>query len=311
MNEDHLVSVIIPTYRRSDYLLQTIDSVINQTYSNIEIIIVDDNGLGSEFQRSTHDKLKKYIESGQIIYIPHEFNRNGSAARNTGFKASRGKYINFLDDDDELLPEKISKQVQILEESSSDYGAVYCNTVIKRYRGGGNNICKSVSTYTQEGCVLEDYLMTRCCFGTSSILLRREAVDFLGGFDESYVRHQDLEFVTRFFQHYKIKVAGKEPLMVFDLTKDRSNSPKPKNEFIIKEKYLLQFSPYFSKIGIEEIVNHHFWFNCGLNAIVVRDWSVALKSLRRSRTYGYFNVREYNLIIRRILSSIYRCCIHK
>lgn len=153
--------------------------------------------------------------------------------------------------------------------------------------------------------------MTRCCFGTSSILLRREAVDFLGGFDESYVRHQDLEFVTRFFQHYKIKVAGKEPLMVFDLTKDRSNSPKPKNEFIIKEKYLLQFSPYFSKIGIEEIVNHHFWFNCGLNAIVVRDWSVALKSLRRSRTYGYFNVREYNLILRRILSSIYRCCIHK
>lgn len=55
-----------------------------------------------------------------------------------------GKYINFLDDDDELLPEKISKQVQILEKSSSDYGAVYCNTVIKRYRGGGNNICKSV-----------------------------------------------------------------------------------------------------------------------------------------------------------------------
>lgn len=113
---DNLVSVIIPTYKRSDYLLQTIESVLNQTYSSIEIIVVDDNGFGTVFQKETYNKLKSLIVSNKIIYIPHDTNKNGSAARNTGFKASKGEYINFLDDDDELMPDKIEKQVHILSQ---------------------------------------------------------------------------------------------------------------------------------------------------------------------------------------------------
>ena len=92
-----LVSVIIPTYKRSDYLLQTIESVLSQTYPSIEIIIVDDNGLGNKFQVETQKKLQKYIVERKIIYIPHEVNKNGAAARNTGFRASKGEYINFLE----------------------------------------------------------------------------------------------------------------------------------------------------------------------------------------------------------------------
>ena len=104
-----LVSVIIPTYKRSDFLCTTIDSVLAQTYPNIEIIVVDDNGLGTTFQQATEKRLLPYIRMKQINYICHEVNKNGSAARNTGFRASHCEYINFLDDDDELLLEKIDK----------------------------------------------------------------------------------------------------------------------------------------------------------------------------------------------------------
>lgn len=101
-----LVSVIIPTYKRATTLLDAIRSVLNQTYKNIEIVIVDDNGKGTYEQLETERLLKQYIENQQIIYIVHEYNKNGSAARNTGLMASHGAYINFLDDDDKMYPQK-------------------------------------------------------------------------------------------------------------------------------------------------------------------------------------------------------------
>ena len=95
-----LVSVIIPTYKRSKSLNRAIDSVLSQTYPNIEIIVVDDNGKGSKYQIETEKSLENYIKTDKIKYITHDVNRNGSAARNTGFKHSMGEYINFLDDGD-------------------------------------------------------------------------------------------------------------------------------------------------------------------------------------------------------------------
>lgn len=108
-----LVSVIIPTYARSQYICRAIDSVLNQTYKNIEVIVVDDNGENTENQLATFQTLKSYIDKEQITYITHKTNRNGSAARNTGIFNAKGEYICLLDDDDEFFPEKVEKQVQV------------------------------------------------------------------------------------------------------------------------------------------------------------------------------------------------------
>ena len=96
-----LVSVIIPTYKRPDYLDRAIDSVLNQTYNNIEIIVVDDNNPNTEGRERTEKIMRRYENNPHVIYIKHEYNKNGSAARNTGFKASHGVYLAFLDDDDQ------------------------------------------------------------------------------------------------------------------------------------------------------------------------------------------------------------------
>ena len=95
-----MVSIVIPTYGGSDCVKRAVDSCLSQSYSYLEIIVVDDNGEGTESQVKTYNSLSSLIESNKIRYICHEVNKNGSAARNTGVKASTGEYIALLDDDD-------------------------------------------------------------------------------------------------------------------------------------------------------------------------------------------------------------------
>ena len=106
-----LVSIIIPTYNGADKICAAVDSVLNQTYENIEVIVVDDNGEGTENQRLTAKAMEKYRDNPKVQYLVHKVNKNGSAARNTGIRASKGEFLGFLDDDDLFLPEKTQKEV--------------------------------------------------------------------------------------------------------------------------------------------------------------------------------------------------------
>ena len=133
-----LVSIIMPTYKGTDNICIAIDAALRQTYDNIEIIVVDDNGEGTENQIETEKLLQKYIKDNKIRYIRHKKNINGSAARNTGMKVSSGKYISFLDDDDDvLMPEKIEKQVRLFEQLDDGFGLVYCSGYVVKSTGVG------------------------------------------------------------------------------------------------------------------------------------------------------------------------------
>lgn len=107
---EKLVSVVIPTYNTADYITQTLDSVLGQTFKNYEIIVVDDGSTDH-----TGEVLSSYMN--RINYI-HQENSGRSEARNTGIKAARGKYVAFLDSDDLWTPEKLRYQVEIMENHS-------------------------------------------------------------------------------------------------------------------------------------------------------------------------------------------------
>ncbi|WP_138005345.1 glycosyltransferase family 2 protein [Halalkalirubrum salinum] len=113
-----LISVIIPTYYRNELLEAAIESVLNQTYDRTEIIVVDDSGEGNAMP-----VLDKYADD--IQGIVHNQNGGDVTARQTGFEASGGTYVNFLDDDDVLLPEKLSKTASILAEND-EVGVAFC-----------------------------------------------------------------------------------------------------------------------------------------------------------------------------------------
>jgi len=201
------VSVILPTYKRPDQLEKAIRSVISQDYHDIELIVVDDNGSGSEFSAATKEiidriKIEAKDSSAQIKYIQHKYNANGAAARNTGILHSTGGYICFLDDDDIYLPGRISKSVAALKFTADDIGCCYCGFL------GWNSTSRDESRFVPGDLTKE--LLTldygQHYLHTNTATYKRSAVFWINGFNISYRRHQDLEFNIRFFQSYKASV---------------------------------------------------------------------------------------------------------
>src|SRR3989304_6831314 len=110
MDNNVLVSIIIPTYNCQKYIRQAIESALAQTYKNIEIIVVDDGSSDN-----TREEIDDLISEKKISYI-YQANKGLPGARNTGIKQSKGEYLVFLDSDDIILPEKIMSQVGFMKE---------------------------------------------------------------------------------------------------------------------------------------------------------------------------------------------------
>jgi hypothetical protein BACCOPRO_00943 len=261
-----LVSVIIPTYARSLYIHRAIESILAQTYKNIEIIVVDDNGKGTENQIGTYQILKTYIEKQQIIYISHDKNRNGAAARNTGIFNAKGDYICFLDDDDEFFPDKIEKQVEVLINLDSSWGGVYCNS-IDRIIKKDKTIEKFIQNHPSKN-LKEDLLLCKTRFGSSSLMLRKEICIQIGGFDETFKRHQDWEFLVRILQQYKLKlVEPDKALIYYNILPTNTNKPSNKNIATFREKYLEKFKTDIESSKNRNNIYYTHYYNVGTSLL--------------------------------------------
>jgi glycosyltransferase involved in cell wall biosynthesis len=189
-----LVSVIIPTYNRADYVVQAVESVLCQTYGNIETIIVDDGSTDN-----TAEVLSNYQD--QINYIYQERSER-SKARNEGFRHSKGDYIAFLDSDDAWLPTKVEQQVWVLNEEPN-VGLVYA--AVKFIDINGAPHCGELWWDEPVRKVLYEDLMTHNVItgSLSTIMVRRECLDRAGLFDESMNICEDLDLYRRIAAHYK------------------------------------------------------------------------------------------------------------
>src|SRR5690554_2355488 len=118
-----LVSVIIPTYNRGGTIIRAIQSVISQTYSNLEIIVVDDCSSDNT------EELVSSIDDARLVYLKLNENVGGSSARNEGLQICRGEFITFLDSDDEFLPTKVEEQYKALKSSEENVGMVVCGRI--------------------------------------------------------------------------------------------------------------------------------------------------------------------------------------
>ena len=194
-----LVSVIMPTYKRSEQLDRAILSVLNQTYENIELLLVNDNEPDDEYSHELERRVYKYLSSTKFKYIKQEKHINGAAARNVGIKNAKGEYIAFLDDDDWWHLDKIEKQVEVLNKLDTEWGVVSC--MIERYQN--EHLVAKLPSY-QDGYVYKDILMLKSDFATGTLMFRHEALDNTGYFDEKLFRHQDLQILIQFTYKYKL-----------------------------------------------------------------------------------------------------------
>lgn len=198
---NNLLSVIIPTYKRSDMLTRAIESVLNQSYHTIECIVVNDNTPGDEYSVALYNLLEKYNADKRFKFIEQEVHKNGAAARNAGIRVASGEYIAFLDDDDYWDKNKAELQIEVLKKLSGDWGAVSC--LMKLFRNG--EIYAANRPY-KDGMIHYEVLIRSISMGTGSLIIRRSALDKTGYFDENLRRFQDPQLFSFLAEKYKIKL---------------------------------------------------------------------------------------------------------
>lgn len=186
MAEHPLVSVIIPTHDRPDFLKKTIHSIVGQTYKNVEIIVVS-NGFNK-----ANEKSAKEFNDSRIIYVDQENSGGPASPRNHGIRIAKGQYIAFCDDDDLWVPEKIEKQVNVLEENL-EYGLCYSKMLRFDDEKQWNNP-------HEEGPANLQSLLYINTVPISSVFMRKSLLDQFGGFSESHKvgSSEDYEFLLRY-----------------------------------------------------------------------------------------------------------------
>jgi glycosyltransferase involved in cell wall biosynthesis len=206
--EEPLVSVVVPTYNRHDRLKRAIESVADQTYQPIEVLVVDDCS-DVPVEDHLNDDYDRTFARFEILR--HDENRGGSAARNTGMEAASGEYIALLDDDDRWRPPKIEWQVEGFREA--DVGVVVTGSKVVDEHGN------AIFTYEPEmvsgTSPLTKQLLCRNVVGScSAVMVDSDVLDAVGTFDERFPSWQDLEWYIRLSRHTKFGAVC-EPLLVY------------------------------------------------------------------------------------------------
>lgn len=256
MNANPLVSIAIPSYGGGENLQRSVDSVLAQKYENWECIVVDDNGLGTPNQLKTAAVMERYAGEPRVKYICHEVNKNGSAARNTAIRSSKGEFVCVLDDDDEYTPEFLSTQVPVLSSLSKDYPMTY----VAKANYVRGELYNELHTFENDDINLVDLFTEKFSIGACSFMLRREVYDRVGGYDESFRRHQDWEFLQKILAQYK-KAKGIDKVCYKRHLTKRNNPRNSLQARDYRKHYLNKMEPYFGSLTKKEkkyIYDYHF-----------------------------------------------------
>ncbi|MDY6989123.1 MAG: glycosyltransferase [Thermodesulfobacteriota bacterium] len=188
-----MVSVIITTYRRPGLLPRAINSALMQTWRDFELIVVDDASADD-----TESVVAEFDDS-RMQYVRHDVNRGGPAARNTGIRMAKGKYIALLDDDDEWHAAKLERQVNVFKEAASGVGVVYSGFEVC----GENGEFVATALPTNKGDLHMNLLQRNMIGGSSIPLIKMQCFGKVGLFDESLTSCQDWDMWLRISREYE------------------------------------------------------------------------------------------------------------
>jgi glycosyltransferase involved in cell wall biosynthesis len=207
------VSIIIPTYNRAKSLGAAIQSILDQTYQDFEVIIVDD------YSSDNTERVVRGFQDQRISFIRHPENRGSGCARNTGIKRAKGRFIAFQDSDDIWLPSKLMKQIEALSEASDEVGVVYTGYV--RRESGVEKYYPELYVEEKQNNILRQ-LVKGNIVGTPTAIVKRECFEKVGLFDEELSNSEDWELWLRIAKDY-LFIFIDEPLVIASLCYDSIN----------------------------------------------------------------------------------------
>jgi len=189
-----LISVIMPTYNRGGFISEAIESVLNQTWSNFELIVIDDGSTDG-----TRDQLEKYGSDGRFKYIYQE-NKGQSVARNRGLKEAEGGFVAFLDSDNIWLPDKLERQVEIVNENQ-DCDIFYGDCILINEEGAEISR-KNMPRYSGN---ITKHLIKDNHVSMNTTLTRKKCFDDLGGLSGEVRVGDDYELWLRLSTKFRFK----------------------------------------------------------------------------------------------------------
>lgn len=233
MKKDILVSCIITTYNRNKLLPRAIKSVINQTYKNLEIIIVNDGS-----RDNTRETIKEFAGvDSRIKIINNKINQGVSRARNSGIHLATGKYIAFLDDDDEWLKEKIKIQYKLMDK----FSLVCCQPIFRMIKASGEErIVEKRKKKMKKHISFEDAFRNFSQIFVSGSMFKTREIRAVNGFDGNLTRGEFWDFVLKILQFFGNAYIQDEVLVIFDRTprEDRvSQTDKLDDVFQVYDRY--------------------------------------------------------------------------
>ncbi|WP_434710988.1 glycosyltransferase family 2 protein [Rhizobium sp. YTUHZ045] len=196
------VAVVIPAYNAEEFIAATLRSVVDQTHSALEIVVVDDGSTDD-----TASICREFAAADPRITILSTKNRGVAAARNAGIEASRSSYIAFIDADDLWHPTYVERMLSALHPLPDAWGAVYA---LHRLVDSEGYCTKSGSSLSARGFILIRHLVFRFVGNGSGFMVRRAVIDKIGGYDSSYANQgiggcEDFDFELRTAEHFKIE----------------------------------------------------------------------------------------------------------
>ena len=176
------VSIIVPSYKRHKELVgRAVNSLLTQTYKNIEVILVDDNAREDlALYRLELKKLVADIGDERIVYLQNKDNLGGAGARNEGIRVAKGEYITFLDDDDEYLPKKIERQLEFMKTNGLDMS--FTNLCIYNEQDKLIDL-REYEFSSFDSLSLKKYHLTKQITGTPTFMMKKNLLEEIDGFE--------------------------------------------------------------------------------------------------------------------------------
>lgn len=244
-----LISVIIPTYNRGNLVLRAINSVLNQTYNNLELIIIDDASTDN-----TGEVINK-IQDKRIKYFKNVVNLGGGAARNIGIKLSKGTLIAFLDSDDEWIKEKLQKQVNYILNHWESCDLVFCGVRAVKESGSKKTILSETLPDEYGNIYNKIFLGIPPACLLPGLLVKKDKILNAGLFDEKFKSSQDWDLLIRLA---KICYVGSIPeiLLIIYYHNQTKITGDPKN--LIQGRELLINKYWYEIKNNRQILNKHY-----------------------------------------------------
>ena len=243
------MSIILPTYNRAHLLPRAVKSIIAQTFSDFEIIIIDDGS--SDNTREIVHKLIKNNPTFKIEYLKHANNKGGQAARNSGIRKAKGDWIAFLDSDDEWLPNRLSR---CLETANKDrVKVVHADGYI--HVGDERPLKKRKVNKFKGYCYSKLLTSSGPMFPT--LLVSKECFKKIGYLDECIVAHQEWDTSIRLAKYYKFGFVD-EPLFIWHQEGHRTISSKSRLNCLGYEQIINKFKKdIINLLGNNNLIAHY------------------------------------------------------